>query len=194
MSAAPRYPSNLGYTGLSMTADQYLALRETPERYELIDGVVVMSPSAAGDHNEVLVAIVAQLYAYASASRAARVFAETDIRFADDKVYRPDISLYRRERLPGRVKHLSQLPDLIVEVLSPATALLDLNKKREDYERFGVGEYWIADPETGEVRAWRRTGDRFTEQQITGDSLESALFPGLSLDLHPIRAIARGEG
>jgi Uma2 family endonuclease len=193
MSAAPRHPSNLGYTGLRMTADEYLALGETQERYELIDGVVVMSPSATGDHNEISAEIIHQLKLFSGQQRCVRILPETDLRISDEKVYRPDISVYRRERLSGRVRYLTEPPDLIVEVLSPATALLDLNRKRDDYARFGVQEYWIVDPESGDIRAWRRAGEAFSEAPVEGDALRSWTFADLVLDLKPLRAIARGE-
>lgn len=73
-----------------MTADEFLALDETAERYELIDGVVVMSASASGPHSE---------------------------------------------------------------IVSPGNRGQDLVTKRHDYNRLGVGEYWIIDPEQGDVYA-----------------------------------------
>jgi Uma2 family endonuclease len=40
-------------------------------------------------------------------------------------------------------------PLLVVEIRSPSTALIDLNRKKAAYERFGVPSYWIVDPEPG---------------------------------------------
>lgn len=101
MSAAP-HPSDFGYAGLTMSADEFLALGETQERYELIDGVVVMSPSPTVRHNEILAEIIHQLKAYAGRTRAIRVLPETDVCFRGDKVYRPDISVYAADALPQR--------------------------------------------------------------------------------------------
>lgn len=195
MSAAPRFDPELGYVGLKMTADEFLALGETQERYELIDGVVVISPGALPRHNEVLLEIAFQLQAYARQSGDARVFPETDVRFDSGKVYRPDISVYRADRLPARVERLDQPPDLIVEVLSGGSKPLDLITKRDDYDAAGVAEYWAADPNTGDVRCWQRRGSRLCETPPEGDTVASTAFPGLILDLRPLREIARaGEG
>lgn len=180
---------------MKMTADEYRALGETAERYELIDGVVVTSPGPLPKHNEVLAKIIFQLESAASAGSGLRIFPETDIRFASAAVYRPDVSIYRTERLPASVDHLEAPPDLIVEVLSAGTKALDLLTKRDDYDRFGVAEYWTVDPANGEVRCWRRQGQRLHDVPIEGDFLSSSSLAGFTLDLRPIRAIiARAAG
>lgn len=196
MSAAARFPPELGYAGLKMTAEEFLALGETAERYELIDGVVIMSPSATPGHNELLLEIAVQLRGYADRTRAARVFIETDVRFRGDKVYCPDISVYRAERLTAKPARLEQPPDLIVEVLSPGTKALDLITKRDDYDAAGVAEYWAVDAAasgTGPLlRCWQRQtgGGRLCEVPAEGDAFGSSAFAGLELDLRPLRAIA----
>lgn len=195
MSAAPRFPPEFGYAGLKMNAEEFLALGETAEQYQLIDGVVVMSPSPAPGHNELLLEIALQLRAYADSTGAARVFIETDVRFKLNKVYCPDISIYRAADLPPKVERLESPPELIVEVLSPGTKALDLITKRDDYEAAGVAEYWAADPDSGVVRCWQRQtgagGSRLCEIPPQGDSLSSSAFPGLVLDLRPLQAIAQ---
>lgn len=194
MSAVPRYPSDLGYAGLCMTADEYLALGETQERYELIHGVVVMSPSPLVRHNAIIARITQQLLAFADQSRAWVVLPETDVRFTANTVYRPDLVVYRAERLPHDAERLDTPPDLIVEVLSPSSKALDLITKRNDYERYGVGEYWVIDPETAHVRCWTRQGPRFIDAPVAGDSLASSAVPGFILPLEPIRAISQHPG
>lgn len=52
-------------------------------------------------------------------------------------------------------------PDRVIEILSPATRRKDTLNKRKLYERFGVQEYWIVDPERDVVKILRRTGDQF---------------------------------
>jgi Uma2 family endonuclease len=193
MSTATRYPADFGYAGLTMSADEYLALGETPDRYELVHGVVLMSPSPLSDHNEIAAELIFQLKLFARRSGAIRLFPENDVRFEDATVYQPDISVYRADRVSGVRPRLTIPPDLIVEILSEGTKALDLVTKRRDYERFGVGEYWVVDPVSGEVRGWRRTGTRFEDIAVEGDSLTSAAISGFTLDLRPLRSIARGE-
>lgn len=184
-------PHNLGdYNGLRMSADEYLALGETSDRYELIHGTVVMSPSALANHNRVLLEIAWQLETFAKQTGAVVVILETDVRFSGDTVYRPDVIAYRSGRLPDRVTRLDEAPDLVVEVLSGGTKMLDLITKRDDYDRFGVAEYWTVDPNTAELRCWRRQGSRLCEVPIESDTVASSAIEGFHLDLAPIRKIA----
>lgn len=194
MSAAPRHPGNSGLAGLRMTAAEYLALGETTERYELVDGVVVMSPSATPSYSEIINEIVYQFKAYARAADPIRVFTNTDLRVAGDLVYRPVLAAYTAARLPPRTATLNSPPDLVVEVLSPSSRALDLVTKRRDYDRFNVGEYWIIDPDTAQVRTLHRPAppalaQPFVETLITADTHPSTAIPGFTLDLRPILAI-----
>jgi Uma2 family endonuclease len=184
-------PHNLGdFNGMRMTADEFLALGETSDRYELIHGTVVMSPSALANHNRVLLEIAYQLETFAKRTGGIIVIPETDIRFSGATVYRPDIAAYRSGRLAEDVTRLDEAPDLIVEVLSGGTKMLDLITKRDDYDRFGVGEYWTVDPNTAELRCWRRQGSRLCEVPIEGDTVASTAIAGFELELAPIRKIA----
>jgi Uma2 family endonuclease len=189
MKAVTALPHNLGdYNGLRLTADEYLSLGETSDRYELIHGTVVMSPSATPRHSEVALRIIQQLLAFADRAGAARIFAETDVRFPGETVYRPDVIAYRGGRLPDEVGHLDVPPDLVIEVLSGGTKMLDLVTKRDDYDRFGVAEYWVVDPNTAELRCWRRQGSRLCEVPIESDTVASSAITGF--ELKPIRKIA----
>ena len=99
-----------------------------------------------------------------------RAFAEIDLRVSAETVYRPDICAYRAERIVGRVRRLPPSPDLVVEILSPSSKALDLITKRADYERAGVGEYWVVDPETLRFRVWRREGAVLVEVPVEADA------------------------
>src|SRR3954462_2523251 len=140
MSVAPRYPRDLGYAGLTMTADEYLALGETEDRYELGHGVVLMSPSPLPIHSLVIMRLQQQILAFADRGRSVALFSDTDVLFDDAIVYRPDLSVYAASRIPAVPRRLDLAPDPVVEVLSPSSRGLDLMSKPKDYEKFGVGE------------------------------------------------------
>ena len=62
-------------------------------------------------------------------------------------MYQPDILFVAKHRLALLTEQQAEgAPDLVVEVLSPATGYYDLTKKRRVYEAAGVQEYWIVDP------------------------------------------------
>lgn len=194
MSTAPRYPADLGYAGLQMTADEFFALGETPDRYELINGIVVMSPSATLRHQLVLRYLLREMEATPT-GRAALIAPDTDLRLTRGKVYRPDLLVYAAGRVPASTERLSSPPDLAVEILSPATKPLDLITKRDDYDAFGAGEYWVIDPATLTARVWRRDGaaGKMLEAGVEGDAIDCASLPGLRVDLAAIR-LALNEG
>jgi len=170
-----------------MTADEYLALGETPDRYELIEGVVVMSPSPTPWHQHLIVELIMQLGLVRARLPGLLFFPDTDVRLGVKKVYRPDVSVYRPGRLAEVPARLDTPPDLVIEILSPGSKPLDLITKRDDYDKFGVGEYWVMDPNDGSVRRWVREGARLQERTTDGDSVESAGIPGFVLQLGNLR-------
>jgi Uma2 family endonuclease len=187
-----------------MTADEFFALGESAERLELIDGVVVMSPSPFPIHQAVLDEIQGQLAVARRGGLRVVSFPDTDVEFGPGLVYRPDLAVYRAERMPKIPSRLRvpPAPDLVIEILSAGSKGTDLITKRDDYERTGVGEYWAIDPAPDlRVRVWRQEksgGARFIEAALprpeAPDVLESAAISGFTLDLAALRAVVARVG
>jgi Uma2 family endonuclease len=148
------------------TVDMLDALAEDGQRYELIDGVLYVTPAPRKDHQLVVGYLFSLLRAYMREGRVGRaLMSPSDIR--------------RGDRLRNRVQpdlYVAQLdgPDwrevdwvvadllLVVEVLSPRRHEYDLEIKRDLYLREQVGEYWVIDAD-------RRTLTRF---RVAGESPE----------------------
>lgn len=174
--------------GLRMSADEYLALGETRERYELIDGVVCMSPSASFAHQRIVTEIAAQVRAFLKNRPLGEVAVETDVRFADDLVYRPDLVYLSREKASRCKTHVTEPPDVVVEVVSPDSRRLDRETKKRDYERFGVGEYWLVDPLDKSFAFHRLLDGRWVDAAAEENEFASHVIAGFRLDLHALRA------
>jgi Uma2 family endonuclease len=189
MAEALRDSHQPGPTGLRMTADAYLALGETIDRCELIDGVVVTLPGPPAEHGDAGAELIYQLKAFARAQMpGARVLAETDLRLSENLVYRPDVMVFASVgQTPRGAARLSAPPDLLIEVLSPSSMQLDLVTKRDDYARFGVREYWVVDPADGTVRGFRLEAGVLNEAPTGGDRLASATLTGFVLDVLALR-------
>lgn len=170
-----------------MTADEYLELEDDGFKYELIDGVLVLSPSATPKHQQVMIEVIYQLKAFLRDHPVGSIYAETDVRFDDDLVYRPETVFICSERVRENWQRIHQPPDVVLEVISPDSRRYDSETKKEDYERFGVNEYWLIDPYQETMAFFRLRQGRFVEVPPTGDRFVSEAIPGFSLDLAAVR-------
>lgn len=180
------------YLGLRMTADEYFALGETRERYELVDGVVLMSPSPTPQHQNLIGLIYRLIAAYLDDNPIGQVFLELDVHLGTgprggDLVYRPDVMFLSREKAARVGDRVAETPDLIVEVVSPSSRRFDLETKKADYERAGVAEYWIIDPERDAMTFYRLESGRYGEIKPEADTLNSTVLEGFILDLRRVR-------
>ena len=179
-----------------MNADDFLSLPETEARFELVNGVVLMSPSPRPRHWRFVQEILIQIQTFARPLGGFDTYAEVDVRLDDSTVYQPDLAVYARTPAIKPPERLTSPPDLVVEILSPGSKAFDLATKRDTYERFGVKEYWAIDPQDGSepsglrVRSWRLDLARYVETAADGDRLASTSLPGFVLDLAPLRAMS----
>lgn len=179
----------VSFRGLRMTADEFLALGETSERLELIDGVVCMSPSASLPHQRIISEISFQIGAFLRSAPIGVVAVEVDVRLSDRLVYRPDLIYLSSEKAVRCGDRVTEIPDVVVEVISPDSSRLDRETKKRDYERAGVQEYWIIDPLESMFEFYWLENGRFAAVPAIPDSFESRAIPGFALALPPIRAI-----
>lgn len=177
------------YVGLRLTADEFSELPDDECRYELIDGVVIMSPSPIPRHQLIASRIERLIGDFLDTEPLGFVFRETDVRFADDLVYCPEIVFFYASRVESVDHPLAGAPDLVVEVISPSSRRLDTVTKMHDYEQYGVAEYWIIDPKNKSTTFYRLEGGNFVESKPAGDRYESHVLRGFAFELPVIRAM-----
>jgi Uma2 family endonuclease len=119
-----------------------------------------------------------------------RVFyAPFDVVFSNVDVVEPDLLYLSNERMAEVVtpQHVRGAPNLVIEIGSPGTRKRDETIKKRLYERSGVDEYWIVDPDTDVVRLYRRQAEGFSRVverlREADDVLTTPLLPGLELPL-----------
>ena len=171
---------------LRFTYDDYLLLSED-RRYEIIDGDLFMTPAPTPYHQLVSANLGSALRDFVLERQFGRVlYAPCDVVLSATDIVQPDILFVAADRLSiiGE-KYISEAPDLVVEVLSPATALRDQNLKTKLYARFGVRELWIADPERKTVEVLVNAGNGFRRESLfdADDTLRSPLLPGLEIPI-----------
>jgi len=121
-------------------------LDRTPDngrRYELLDGVLVVSPRPVIAHQRVGFRLAYELESACPPGLV--VIPEPAVQINSRTELAPDIVVVREDQAEGA--KFTTPPLLVVEVRSPSTALIDLNRKKAVYEKFGVPSYWIVDPE-----------------------------------------------
>ena len=128
--------------------DDLAQMPEDGRRYELYDGEVFVVPSPILLHQVVAMRLWRILDDYASQTGGLAVASPIDIVFSDYDVVQPDIVFLTADsmRTVSLTERVRQSPDLAVEVLSPSTASNDRGRKMRMFQRYGVPEYWIVDP------------------------------------------------
>jgi Uma2 family endonuclease len=179
--------------GVKLTYDDFLLFPDDGQRHELIDGEHYVTPSPNTAHQRVVGRLHLALGNYLAARPSGELFlAPFDVVMSRFDVVEPDLLFVAAGRRKDilTTQHVRGTPDLVIEVGSPGTRRRDETVKRRLYERAGVVEYWVVDPELEVVRIYAREGDGFARPRELsregGDVLVSPQFPGLELPLADI--------
>jgi len=171
------------------TYEDYLAFPEDGKRYEIIEGDYHMSPAPRTKHQEVSGNLLYFLKAYFKRTKGGRVFdAPMDVILSDINVVQPDLLVILAARVSIITDaNIQGAPDMVIEILSETTRKMDEVVKKKLYERHGVLEYWIVDPDLALVKIYRLTDGRYAKAeevaQERGETLTTALLPGLDISL-----------
>ena len=178
------------YSDVKLTYDDFVLFPDDGQRHELLDGEHVVTPSPNTKHQDIVANLHFHIRLWLETRPVGRVFLSPyDIVLSMFDVVVPDLVYFSSERAAAVLtpKHAAGAPNLVVEIASPGTRQRDETIKRRIYERFGVDEYWVVDPELDSVRVFRRQGERFGRpvecSMEAGDVLTSPLLPGLDLPL-----------
>ena len=160
------------------------------ERYELIEGELIMAPSPIPRHQKISSGFVGLMAPFARINRLGDIFAAPlDVHLSDTNLLQPDILFISNERahIIGET-NIQGAPDLVIEIASPSTEDRDRGIKQELYALFGVLEYWRAYPLTQTVEVLRLENGRFVSMGVYGrtDTLTTPLLPGLEINLNEI--------
>jgi len=183
--------------GVKLTYDDFLLFPDDGQRHELIDGEHYVTPSPILRHQQISGDLYFLLRSFLENHPIGQVlYAPLDVVFSHIDVVVPDLLYISNERAADVLTraHVSGSPDLVIEIGSPGTRKRDETIKRRLYERSGVLEYWIVDPELDVIRVYRRAEESFAraiELSLEADDiLTTPLLPGLEL---PLRAVFRNH-
>ena len=180
---------------IKLTYDDFVLFPDDGRRHELIDGEHFVTPSPHRRHQVISRNLFRALDAWVRERSLGEVFyAPFDVVFDPHDVVQPDLLFISGARAAILTDaNVAGAPDLVVEVLSPSGRRQDEVLKRDLYERGGVAEYWLVDPEAEAVKVFRRAGEGgFDRPELltlhSGDTLTTPLLPGLELPLAEVFA------
>lgn len=154
--------------GQRITFAEYDAIPETTRFTELIGGVLTLSPSVTDDHQRTAGNVLYLLHVKAPDGEVFPTL--TGVYLDDENVVEPDVIwLAKSGHCKVGEQYLEGAPELLVEILSPATAKRDKTVKFALYERFGVDEYWIADPKYRNIEVWSLVDEKYTRLGLLGE-------------------------
>lgn len=170
------------------TYEDYLRLPDDGNRYEIIERVLYVTNAPNYDHQFTVSEFHLQLGSVVKEKKLGVVLtAPFEIHLPGiAQPVQPDVFFIAAQRQPRPGdKFFEGAPDIIVEVLSPASVRLDRAIKLNAYERGGVREYWLADPRTRFVEIYVLSPESseyvLLGQFGPGEQLQSAVLPDLAL-------------
>lgn len=173
-----------------LTYKEYRQFPNDGKRHELIDGDHIMTPSPVAKHQRALFNLASLLKSFVEDHKMGEVFvAPFDVILSEFDVVEPDILFVSAERAKTLIKDwVRGAPDLVIEVLSPSTEEIDRGMKMKVYEKYGVREYWIVDPEAEsiEVFALRRNTYKLFSRSHKGQRAKSEVLAGFVCDTETV--------
>jgi Uma2 family endonuclease len=177
-------------TRMGLTYETYLALPEMMQRYEIIDGELIMAPAPDFEHQWRSTAIYDPMKQYVHTNRLGIVlYAPLDIMIQQSPLHtrQPDILYVSIDRIRKfvidsikEIPFLSFTPDLVVEIVSPSESQRKVAEKLVDYRKIGVRECWLV--RRGDEIIEILSSSRDAPQQVgvfgSGDVLLSKVLPG----------------
>jgi Uma2 family endonuclease len=156
------------------TIDDLDEMPDDGRRYELVDGVLLVSPAPRWRHQHAEVQLVLALGP--ACPREFTVLTPIDVRGGPHTSMQPDLSVVRDSDLVS--DQFQAVPVLAVEILSPRTARVDRKLKRDVYAALGVASYWIVDLAEPAITVLGLAGDGYVEQAtVRGDEMLTVTEP-----------------
>ena len=181
---APDAPAKLTYKDYAKTPEW--------ERWELIDGVLIMAAAPNMLHQNAQMDLAYPVETWVRQRELGKVYTpDTDVFFSDTETVQPDLVFVSNERAHIlTAANIRGAPDLVVEILSPSTAKLDWRDKMDLYERHGVPEYWVVDPVGRMLWQFRLSDGKYALRATfeEADTLTTPTLEGFSLPMSEVFA------
>ena len=169
-----------------LTYEDYAALPNDGRRYEIHDGELSVTPTPTFRHQQIITRLLAILHGYVVAHDLGEVVpSPITVVLSETSVVEPDIVYIAKDRMGivGARGTIDGAPTLAIEVLSPSTARLDRQTKKQLFERFGVTWYWIVDADARCIDVYQAVSGSYGPADRRGGRLvDVPPFAGLTID------------
>ncbi len=164
--------------GKPLTVEDVWRIPDDGHRYELCDGVLLVSPAPRVLHQLASSRLFVPLFEAVQGTELVALYAPVDWKLDEHNLFQPDIIVVAAADL-GELRLEDAPPLLAVEVLSPSTRVVDQTLKRAKYEEAGVQHYWIVDPTRPSLNALEldERGVYFERAVIEGDEVFETTNP-----------------
>ena len=169
------------------TLAEFWALPEPADhsKLELINGVLHMSPPPEWSHSRRASGLVRRIIAMliAAADQGQLFFPRAAIWTSRHTYLEPDLFYVSAELLARLDPKRPETADLVIEIVSPGTAIYDYNTKADAYGNLGVRELWLVDEGNGTVEVRYQIGKGFGEKAVFrgGEAVRSRVWPDIEL-------------
>lgn len=168
------------------TENDYFALPDTNRYVELSEGRLIMPPHPTYSHQEALKRLFLRLHTFVEKNGLGTVeIAPLPVRLWPGKIREPDILFVANEHQDRIGEKVFGVPDLVVEVISPATHEVDRGEKFFEYAQAGVREYWLVDPKKHTVEVYVLQGRAYEPlgKFGSGERARSEIIPGFEVEV-----------
>ena len=176
------------------TLEEFWELPDPPDRakLELIAGVLYMSPPPEYTHDDLVERLNRLLATYLERTgNTGKLYVPRAAIWKGPHTYlEPDL-FYVSAELAAKLDPAHRTTaDLVIEVISPGSAIYDRNTKADTYGALGVGELWLIDEQTQTVEVRNQTGNGFGPGVVyhEGQQIISVIFPDLDLPVEKLFA------
>lgn len=141
---------------IQMTPEEFLDWVDEDDKAELIDGEVSVASPASGRHQEIELFLGMILGLFVRRHHLGRVYLSQFMMRLGNNLFVPDVMYLSNKKLTHRLPNYMKGPaDLVMEIVSPESIVRDRKRKFSAYQAAGVREYWLFEPETKEIIAFR---------------------------------------
>lgn len=168
-----------------LTYDDLKHMPEDRNRYEIINGELLVSPAPSLAHQLLSGRLFKTLSAHVDTHGLGQLlYAPVDVRLGPHDVVEPDLLFLTRDHFDEYKSKgaIEGPPDLVVEIISPSSASIDAIRKAALYARAGVPEYWLADPERRTFRMLSLRDGVYRDVEPVDGRFHSSVLAGLVID------------